>query len=191
HDPLEQPQQVVGAGRHLALMAHYSHPVELSTDVAVDAVRRVVDTGAVVRCQAPLIRHVNDSAQAWADLVRAEVRLGAVPYYQFVERDTGAKRYFEVPLVRAYEIYTEAYRQVSGLARTFRGPVMSADPGKVLVDGIADVNGERVFVLKLLQGRNAEWVNRVFFARYDEKAAWFDELKPAFGETEFFFEREG
>jgi L-lysine 2,3-aminomutase len=184
-------ERVVGAGRHLAFMAHYSHPHELRTDVAREAVRRITDTGAVVRGQAPLIGHVNDSAEAWAELVRTEVRLGAVPYYQFVERDTGAKRYFEVPLVTAYEIYTEAYRRVSGLARTFRGPVMSADPGKVLVDGITEVNGERVFVLKFLQARRSEWVNRVFFARYDPKVAWFDEMKPAFGQTEFFFERDG
>jgi len=28
----------------------------------------MTDTGAVVRCQAPLIRHVNDSADPWMRL---------------------------------------------------------------------------------------------------------------------------
>ena len=129
-DLLRMFERVVAAGRHLAVMAHYSHPRELETDEAQEAVRRIRSTGAEVRCQAPLIRHVNDSADAWAEMIRAEVRVGAVPYYMFVERDTGARRYFELPLERAFEIYTGAVRQVSGLARTIRGPVMSATPGQ-------------------------------------------------------------
>src|SRR5690606_35204474 len=96
--------------------------------------------------------------------------------------------YFEVPLWRAYEIFTEAYRQVTGLARTVRGPSMSCTPGKVLVDGIAEVNGQKVFVMKFIQARDPAWTNRVFFAKYDPKATWMDQLKPAFGEQEFFFD---
>jgi len=58
---------------------------------------------------------------------------------------------------------------------------MSATPGKVLVDGITEIGAERVFVLKFIQGREPDWVNRVFFALYDETAAWLDDLCPAFG----------
>ena len=65
---------------------------------------------------------------------------------------------------------------------------MSASPGKVLVDGVTEVGGEKVFVLKFLQGRDPSWVNRIFFAKYDSKATWLDGLKPAFGEETFFFE---
>jgi hypothetical protein len=119
---------------------------------------------------------------------REQVRLGAVPYYMFVERDTGPKHYFEVPLARALRIYSRALGQVSGLARTARGPSMSATPGKVQVDGITEINGERVFVLKIIQGRDPEWTNRVFFAHFDSTATWLDDLRPAFGETEFFFD---
>jgi len=176
------------AGRHLALMSHYSHPRELETPVAQRAVRRIKSTGAVVRCQAPLIRHVNDSANCWAELWRAQVRLGAVPYYMFVERDTGPKEYFKVPLIRAFDIFTRAYRQVSGLARTVRGPSMSATPGKVLINGVAEIHGEKVLSLQFLQARDPAWVGRPFFAAYDPRATWLDELRPAFGEREFFFE---
>jgi KamA family protein len=179
--------EVRRAGRHLALMAHYSHPRELETAVAQEAVRRVHDTGTVIRCQAPLIRNVNDSSHTWADLWRMEVRLGAVPYYMFVERDTGPKNYFEVPLARAVDVFRRAYRRVSGLGRTVRGPSMSATPGKVVVDGTATIGDEKVFVLKFIQARDPDWVGRPFFARFDPKAAWLDELVPAFGEKEFFF----
>jgi L-lysine 2,3-aminomutase len=181
-------ERVVRAGRHLAIMVHYSHPRELDTPVAREALRRIRRTGAVIRTQAPLIRHVNDSTECWADMWRLQVRLGAVPYYMFVERDTGARNYFEVPLLRALNIFNDAYRSVSGLARSVRGPSMSASPGKVLIDGVATIGGEDVFVLKFLQARDPRWVGRPFFARIDPKARWLDDLRPAFGEREFFFE---
>jgi hypothetical protein len=106
----------------------------------------------------------------------------------FVARDTGAQEYFKVPLVESIEIYNQAYRAVSGLGRTARGPVMSCTPGKILVDGTARVAGQDVFVLKFLQGRDPAWVGRPFFARLDPQAAWIDDLEPALGQEEFFFE---
>jgi len=181
-DLLQLFEEVRAAGKNLALMAHYSHPRELSTDIAQTAVRRIRDAGAVVRCQAPVVQHVNDDADTWADLWRTQVRLGAVPYYLFVERDTGPRNYFEVPLARALDIYNDAIRQTSGLARTARGPSMSATPGKVLVDGITTINGERVFVLKMIQARDPELCGHIFFAKFDPRACWLDDLKPAFND---------
>jgi KamA family protein len=186
-DLLHLFDEVRRAGKHLALMSHYSHPRELDTPEAQAAVRRIHSTGATVRCQAPLIRHVNASASNWADMWRMQVQLGAVPYYMFVERDTGPKNYFEVPLAEAVEIFRTAYRRVSGLGRTVRGPSMSATPGKVVVEGTATVADEEVFVLKFAQARDPSWVGRPFFARFDPKATWLDDLVPAFGEREFFF----
>ena len=183
-------EQVVASGKHLAIMGHYNHPRELSTEVAKQAVRRIRSTGANVRMQSPLIRNVNDDADAWATLWQEGVKLGAIPYYMFVERDTGPKAYFEVPLVRAWEIFQTAYQKVSGLARTVRGPSMSAFPGKVLVDGVAEVAGEKVFCLQFLQGREGDWVRRPFFAKYDPEASWLSQLKPAFGAERFFFEED-
>jgi KamA family protein len=181
-------ERLIANGRHVAIMAHYNHWRELEPQMTQRAIRRIRDTGAEIRCQGPLLAHINDDASVWARLWREQVRQGLVPYYMFVERDTGARRYFEVPLARAWEIYREAIGSVSGLARTVRGPSMSACPGKVEIQGLADVNGERVFVLRFLQGRMVEWVQRPFFAKFDEAATWLDDLRPAFGETEFFFE---
>ena len=66
---------------------------------------------------------------------------------------------------------------------------MSATPGKVLVEGVTTINDERVSVLKVVQGRDPKWTNRVFFANFDSAATWLDDLVPAFGEREFFFDR--
>jgi KamA family protein len=183
-------ERVVAAGKHLAIMCHYNHPVELRPDIAQRALRRIIATGANARLQSPVLKHINDNAAAWQELWTTGVRLGAIPYYMFVERDTGARSYFEVPLVKAYEIFRDAYTSVSGLARTVRGPSMSAFPGKVLIDGTPTIRGEKVFALQFLQGRNADWARRPFYAAYDPSATWFDQLKPAFGEDRFFFEHE-
>jgi len=182
-------ERIVASGRHVALMAHFSHVRELETGDVVAAMRRIRSTGAVIRVQAPLVRHVNDSVAAWADIWRTSVRHGAVPYYMFVERDTGAREYFTIPLFRAVQIYRDAFAQVSGLERTARGPVMSASPGKVIIDGVASVAGEDVFVCRFLQSRDPEHVNRPFFAAYSDRAEWFDDLRPAFGVGSFPFQR--
>ena len=183
-------EKIVKAGKHLAIMAHVNHWVELKTNVAKEAVKRIRETGAEIRSQSPLIKHINDDPKIWARMWKDQVKLGIVPYYFFVERDTGAKNYFAVPLARAFEIYRDAYTKVSGLCRTVRGPSMSATPGKVTIEGIAKINDEKVFVLNFLQGRNPDWVKRPFFAKYDRKAKWLNELIPAFDKEKFFFEDE-
>ncbi len=182
-------EDVVNSGKHLALMAHYTHPRELSTRVSDVAVRRIQGTGATIRSQAPLIRQVNDVPGAWASMWQKQVDMGIIPYYMFVERDTGPRQYFDVPLYRALDIFTRALSQVSGLGRTVRGPSMSCTPGKVLVDGVTEINGERVFALKFLQGRDPNWTNKLFFAKYDEDASWIDDLEPAFTDRFFFQDR--
>ncbi|MFA5627790.1 MAG: hypothetical protein WCX90_05500 [Thiohalomonadaceae bacterium] len=189
-DLLRLLARLVRNGKHVAIMAHINHWREMETPIAREAIRRVRETGAIIRSQSPLIAHINDDADVWARMWRTQVGLGIVPYYMFVERDTGAKRYFEAPLARAWEIYRTALQQVSGLARTVRGPSMSAGPGKVEIQGVTEVAGEKVFVLRFIQGRNPDWVQRPFFARYDDKATWLDQLEPAFGEDEFFFQAE-
>ncbi len=181
-DTLRLFGEVTLAGRTLAVMAHYSHPRELDPPAAADAIRRIRDTGAVIRTQAPLIRSINDEPATWMSLWRSQVRAGMVPYYMFVERDTGPQDYFAVPLARAHEIFRDAYAGVSGLCRSVRGPSMSATPGKVCVDGVADIAGIRVFVLRMLQARDPALVGRPFFARFDPCAKWLTDLVPAFAD---------
>jgi KamA family protein len=175
-------EQVAAAGKTLALMAHFTHPRELEPPLVARAIGRINSAGAVIRTQAPLIRSINDDAAIWSQMWRTQLRLGLVPYYMFVERDTGPQGYFAVPLARAAEIFRDAYSSVSGLARTVRGPSMSATPGKVCVDGVAEVAGQRVFVLHMIQARDPSLVGRPFFAQFDPDAVWLTDLRPAFAD---------
>ena len=182
-------KKITDNGLHLAFMAHFNHLNELSTDVVKNAINEIRKTGAQIRTQSPLLAHINDDAEMWAKMWTKQVQLGCIPYYMFVVRDTGAQHYFGIPLVKAYEIFKKAYSLVSGLARTVRGPSMSTTPGKVHVIGTANLSDQKVIVLRFLQGRNPNWVQIPFFAKYDENAIWLDDLKPALTDR-FFFDEE-
>lgn len=193
-DLLRLFERIIKKGINLAIMAHFNHPVELSTAAVQDAIKRIRNTGAQIRTQSPVLRYINDSAEVWAEMWRKQVNLNCIPYYMFVARDTGAQHYFALPLVEAWEIFRKAYQKVSGVCRTVRGPSMSCTAGKIQILGVSDIKNEdindKVFTLRFLQGRNPDWVARPFFAKFDKEALWIDDLKPAFGQNKFFFEEE-
>lgn len=178
------------AGKHVSIMAHFNHWRELEPDIVKVAIDEIRDTGAVIRSQSPLLRGINDDVDTWAKMWRKQVELGITPYYMFIARDTGARSSFDVPLAEAVNIYSGAARQISGLARTARGPVMSTSAGKVELLGIQKIHGEKIFVLRFIQARDPAWCYLPFFAEFDETATWFEDLRPAFGYKEFFFQVE-
>ncbi len=189
-DILRLFEKIVNKGFHLAFMAHINHPNEIRTDAAKKAIENILATGAVIRTQAPILNNINNNAEIWSNMWKEQVKLGCVPYYMFMPRETGSHDYFAVSLENAWNIFRTAYKQISGIARTVRGPIMSAHPGKVQILGITEIKGEKVFSLRFLQGRNPDWVGKPFFAKYSSDADWLDKLVPAFGEEKFFFEEE-
>lgn len=181
-------EKVKSKGINIALMAHFNHPGELKTQAVKDAVKRLIGAGVQIRSQSPVLRNINDNADLWAENWKEQVEMGIIPYYMFIARDTGAQDYFAVSLARTWQIFRSAYNQVSGICRTVKGPSMSCNPGKVQVVGVSEIQGEKVFVLNFLQGRDPNWVGKPFFAKYDPDAIWMDDLQPAFGESKFFYE---
>jgi KamA family protein len=178
---------VKNAGIHLAFMAHLNHPVELKHSAVKEAIERILRTGAVIRTQSPVLKHINNSPLVWAEMLKKQVKLGCVPYYMFVARNTGADHYFSIPLVDVWKLFRESYQLVSGICRTVRGPSMSCLPGKMQILGVNEIGSEKVFTLRFIQGRHPDWVAKSFFAKFDDKATWYTDLKPAFGEEKFFF----
>jgi len=187
---LELFESVIKKGINLSIMAHFSHPVELETEAVQLAIKKLRSSGVQIRTQSPILKHINDSPGIWAEMWRKQVNLNCIPYYMFIPRDTGAQEYFAITLENAWHIFRKAYQKVSGVCRTVRGPSMSCTPGKVQILGISEIKNEKVFVLRMLQGRNPDWVARPFFAKYTKEAIWMDDLEPALGEEKFFFEEE-
>ncbi len=180
-------KKIGDSGLSLSIMAHFNHINEMGTEAVAEAIKNIRATGAVIRTQSPIMKHLNDDADMWARMWRKQVDMGMIPYYMFIARETGAQEYFAISLEEAYTIFREAYTKVSGICRTVRGPSMSANPGKVQVSGITEINGEKVFIMNFIQARNTDWVGKPFFAKYDPKALWLNDLKPAFADK-FMYE---
>ena len=186
-DLLNVFKKISDSGKNLSIMAHFNHINEMSTKTVAQAIKNIRATGAVIRTQSPIMKHLNDDADMWARMWRKQVDMGLIPYYMFIARETGAQEYFAISLDEAWNIFRKAYSQVSGVCRTVRGPSMSATPGKVQISGVTEVNGEKVYVLNFIQAKNTDIVGRPFFAKYDPNALWLDDLKPAFADK-FIYE---
>lgn len=180
-------RSITESGLNLSIMAHFNHINELKTDTVLEAIKLIRSTGASIRTQSPIMAKLNDDADMWANMWKKQVSLGLIPYYMFIARETGPQQYFAISLERAWEIFRNAYSQVSGIARTVRGPSMSAKPGKVQINGVVEVNGEKVFVLNFIQARDSNIVGKPFFAKYKKDAYWLSDLKPAFADK-FIYE---
>ncbi len=186
-DTLRLFEQVTAADKTLAVMAWYCHPRELGQPAAVAAAARIRSAGAVIRTRAPLVKTVNDDPRAWAAMWRAQLRLGMIPNDMVVMHDTGPQGYFAVTLAAGVQIFQAAFASVSGLCRTVPGPSMQTAPGRVCVDGVTQIAGQKVFVLHMTAARDPVLVGPRFFARFHPGAVWLSDLEPAFA-TRFPFQ---
>jgi hypothetical protein len=66
---------------------------------------------------------------------------------------------------------------------------MTTSAGKISLMGLAEVNGETAIVMKFTEGRNMEWLDKVFLAKYDARENNVGSLTP-FDTTDFFFAAE-
>lgn len=174
-------RRITQEGYHLSFMAHFNHWQEMDNAVVKEAIHNIRSTGAVIRTQAPVLNHINNDGKIWAKMWRMQLRLGLIPYYMFVERETGPYEYFGLPLPEVYKVYSDAVRESSSFAKTVTGPTMSASPGKVQILGIVDnpENGEKYYNMQFVRNRDSNKTFKPFLMEYDENATWFDQLKPA------------
>lgn len=97
------------------MVIHANHVQELDDEVA-RAVAGLRHCGFQVLNQSVLLRGVNDSVAALADLSCRLIELGVMPYYLHqLDRVRGAA-HFEVPIERGLELVTELRQQLPGHA---------------------------------------------------------------------------
>lgn len=180
-DMLKLFRRIVNNGKHLAFMAHFNHPNEMDNSAVQEAMYNIRQTGAEIRTQAPVLKNINDDPAVWNEMWKKQVNLGLVPYYMFIERETGPYEYFGLPISRVYDIYHNAVRNSASFAKTVTAPVMSASKGKVHVMGTVDnpADGKKYFMLQYVRHRDASKTFKPFLAHYNEQATWFDQLEIA------------
>ena len=97
------------------VVVHANHAKELVSDCA-DALLRLSQSGVNVLNQAVLLRGVNDSADALAELSERCLDLGVIPYYLHqLDRVAGAA-HFEVPETVGRELIEELRERLPGYA---------------------------------------------------------------------------
>lgn len=121
--PIVRPERVTGrliellrdAGPTPIMVVHSNHARELVGECA-QTLRKLVRSGITVLNQAVLLRGVNDSVTALADLCETLVDLGVLPYYLHqLDRVAGAA-HFEVPEEKGLELIDELRRRLPGYA---------------------------------------------------------------------------
>jgi KamA family protein len=171
HDLQDLLREHSTPSKRIYLMAHFDHPREL-TDAAIAGIGTFLDCGVICVNQCPLIRGVNDDPAALAQMYQTLAHIGCAPYYLFQGRPTAGNLPYSIPLVRGWEIFREAIRRGSGLARRIRF-VMSHETGKIEILG---VDAEHIY-LRYHRAKDAGLDGRFMICRRDDNAGWFDDLE--------------
>lgn len=161
--------------KRIYLMAHFDHPREL-TDDAVNGIDCFIKCGVICVNQCPLIKGINDDPMVLADMYRELSWIGCPPYYLFQGRPTAGNEPYEVPIVRGWNIFREALRHGSGLARRARY-VMSHETGKVEIMAV----DEKHIYLRYLRAKDASNRGKYMVYQRNDDAYWLDQLEPAEG----------
>lgn len=97
------------------VVVHANHAAELTGDCAA-ALQRLSGSGLLLLNQAVLLRGVNDSVDALAELSELLIDLGVTPYYLHqLDRVAGAA-HFEVPIDEGRSLIEQLRRRVPGYA---------------------------------------------------------------------------
>lgn len=139
--PIVIPQRVTdellgwlrGARLTPVMVVHANHAAELDDGVAA-ALGRLVDAGVPLLNQAVLLRGVNDSADALAELCERLVDLRVMPYYLHqLDRVQGAA-HFEVPQNEGQRLMDELRRRLPGYAVPRYVREIEGEPHKTIVE---------------------------------------------------------
>jgi KamA family protein len=161
--------------KRIYLMAHFDHPREL-TDAAVNGIDCFIKCGVICVNQCPLIKGINDDPAVLSEMYRELSWIGCPPYYLFQGRPTAGNEPYEVPIVRGWNIFREALRHGSGLARRARY-VMSHETGKVEIMAV----DEKHIYLRYLRAKDESNRGKFMVYQRNDDAYWLDQLEPAEG----------
>lgn len=168
--------------KRIYFMLHFDHPNELTPE-SREGLRLLQETGVILINQSPIIRGISDDPDTMAKLWNELSYLGAPQYYVFQGRPTAGNSEFEVPIVESYFKIEEAKRQCSGLAKRLRY-CMSHESGKVEILGVDD----DYIYLKYHRAKDADNEQRIMVCLRNDQAYWLDQLEPAPGFTNPYYQ---
>ena len=187
----------------LRVLVHFNHPDEflakdkdgnyIPDDSGIykwipdtdKAMKGLVSRGWLsVENQSPIIKNINDDADALRIMQRALKRVGAENHYFFCGRDIIAHRTFNVPIETAWQILNNSQKGLSGVeahARLsithYRGKTEVAAVTNAPIPGLAgSENGVVIFKL-LRNAADAPHRGKVCIVGRNPDAIWFDDYE--------------
>lgn len=184
----------------LRLMVHFNHPDEfLAKDkegnyisdasgilqwipATERAMQGVISRGWIsIENQTPIIKNINDDADALRIMQRSLKRVGAENHYFFCGRDIVAHRAFNVPIETAWKVLNESQKGLSGVechARLsithYKGKTEVSAVTNEPIEGLAgSENGVVIFKI-LRNASSAPDRGKVCIVGRNPDAIWFD-----------------
>ncbi|RJS71106.1 KamA family radical SAM protein [ANME-2 cluster archaeon] len=155
--------------KRIYIMTQFNHPREL-TGAAIEAVSRLIRAGAIIANQTPMIHGVNDDPETLSTLFKELSFIGAIPYYVFQCRPTSGNKIFAVPVEETYNIFQQALKRCSGLAKRAR-LIMSHSTGKIEIVGTTD---DHIF-FRYHQSVDPRQIGSFMIFKRNPDAYWFDD----------------
>ena len=115
------------------VVVHSNHAAEVAVDCE-DALRRLVRAGITVLNQAVLLRGVNDSADALADLSESLINTGVMPYYLHQLDRVAGTAHFEVDQVVGRRLIAELRTRLPGYAVPRYVQEIAGEPHKTIIE---------------------------------------------------------
>ena len=184
----------------LRMMVHFNHPDEFLAkdaeqryienpngslkwnDSAMRAMEGLTSRGWVsVENQSPIIKGINDNADALRIMQRAMKRVGAENHYFFCGRDIVAYEAFNIPIETAWQILNESQKGLSGVETRARLSIThykgKTEVAAVTNEPIPGVRGSEngVVIFKILRNAlSAPDRGKVCIVGRNPDAIWFD-----------------
>ncbi|MBU0678351.1 MAG: KamA family radical SAM protein [Verrucomicrobia bacterium] len=155
--------------KKIYIMSHFDHPREL-TDVAVAGLQALLDAGAIIQNQHPIITGINDNPETLVELWNRLSAAGVTPYYLFQCRPALGNAPYTMPIERALAIFEAARSRTSGLAKRVRY-MMSHRTGKIEICGMT----ESLIFFKYHSAAKRENDGRMLIFERNPEAAWLDD----------------
>lgn len=111
------PELVSVLRRHgpVWLSVHFTHPAELTAEVA-EACARLADAGLPLGSQTVLLKGINDDPQVMRELMHGLLRMRVRPYYLYQCDPVRGSSHFRTPVARGLEIIEALRGHTSGYA---------------------------------------------------------------------------
>lgn len=185
------------------LMIHFNHPDEFLLKAedgsyqtnpngslkwhpdTLKAMQGIAERGWInIENQAPIIKGVNDDADALRVMQRALYRVGVGNHYFFCGRDIVAYRAFNVPIETAWNILNESQKGLSGVETHARLSIThyrgKTEVSAVTSEPVAGLKGAEngVLIFKILRNAlDAPRRGRVCIVGRNPDAIWFDDYE--------------